>query len=53
MGVNVEFAEEDLGDVHPNTVSYRLRKLGHRLERDLTRFSDLVEVLTWSRVLHA
>jgi hypothetical protein len=38
-------------EVHPNTVSYRLRKLGQRLERDLTRFSDLLEVLTWSRVL--
>jgi hypothetical protein len=38
-------------EVHPNTVSYRLRKLGQRLERDLTRFSELLEVLTWSRLL--
>src|SRR5205814_3169147 len=35
--------------VHPNTVSYRLEKLGRTLERDMSRFSDLVEVLTWGR----
>jgi sugar diacid utilization regulator len=37
--------------IHPNTVSYRLRKLGQRLGRDLSRFSDVVEVLTWFRIL--
>jgi hypothetical protein len=37
--------------VHPNTVSYRLRKLGQRVERDVSRFSDLVEVLTWVRIM--
>jgi DNA-binding PucR family transcriptional regulator len=36
--------------VHPNTVSYRLRKAAQRLDRDLSRFSDLVEVLTWIRI---
>src|SRR5260370_1931431 len=25
MGVNVEFAEEDLGDVHPNTIRIEIR----------------------------
>jgi DNA-binding PucR family transcriptional regulator len=37
--------------IHPNTVSYRLRKLGQRLGRDVSRFSDVVEVLAWFRVL--
>jgi sugar diacid utilization regulator len=37
--------------IHPNTVSYRLRKLGQRLGRDLSRFSDVVEVRTWFRIL--
>lgn len=37
--------------VHPNTVTYRLEKLSRLLERDVTRFSNLVEVLTWLRLL--
>ena len=37
--------------VHPNTVTYRLHKLGRLLERDLSTFSDLVEVVTWAQVL--
>jgi DNA-binding PucR family transcriptional regulator len=37
--------------VHPNTVNYRLEKLSRLLERDVTRFSNLVEVITWLRVL--
>ena len=37
--------------VHPNTVTYRLHKLGRLLERDLSTFSDLVEVLTWAQVI--
>jgi hypothetical protein len=37
--------------VHPNTVTYRLHKLGRVLERDLSSFSDLVEVVTWAQVL--
>jgi sugar diacid utilization regulator len=41
----------DMLDVHPNTVSYRLEKLGRLLERDVSRFSELTEVLTWARVL--
>jgi DNA-binding PucR family transcriptional regulator len=43
-------ATADALAVHPNTVSYRLRKLGQRLGRDLTRFSDVVEVMAWIRV---
>jgi sugar diacid utilization regulator len=37
--------------VHPNTVSYRLHKLNRLLDRDLSKFGDLVEVVTWARVL--
>jgi DNA-binding PucR family transcriptional regulator len=37
--------------VHPNTVTYRLHKLGKLLERDLSTFSDLVEVVTWAQVI--
>jgi DNA-binding PucR family transcriptional regulator len=37
--------------VHPNTVTYRLHKLGRLLERDLSTFSDLVEVVTWAQVI--
>ena len=37
--------------VHPNTVSYRLRRLGQRLGCDVSRNSNLVEVLTWIRVV--
>lgn len=37
--------------VHPNTVTYRLRKLGQRLDRDLGKFSELVEVMAWLRVV--
>jgi sugar diacid utilization regulator len=37
--------------VHPNTVSYRLRKLSQRLDRDLSRFSDTTEVLAWITIL--
>jgi DNA-binding PucR family transcriptional regulator len=40
-------------DVHPNTVSYRLEKLSRLLDRDVSRFSDLVEVLSWLRILDA
>src|SRR5580765_953189 len=32
MGVNVEFAEEDLGDVHPNTVRIEIRGRTHEAE---------------------
>jgi L-serine dehydratase len=32
MGVNVEFAEEDLGDVHPNTVRIEIRGKTHEAE---------------------
>jgi DNA-binding PucR family transcriptional regulator len=53
------YAEADLSvsvtgvalSIHPNTVSYRLRKLGQRLGRDLSHFSDVVEVLAWFRIL--
>jgi hypothetical protein len=41
----------DALDIHPNTVTYRLDKLGRLIGRDVTRFSELVEVLTWSRLL--
>jgi DNA-binding PucR family transcriptional regulator len=44
-------ATADALAVHPNTISYRLRKLGQRLGRDLTRFSDVVEVMSWIRVM--
>jgi PucR C-terminal helix-turn-helix domain/GGDEF-like domain len=37
--------------VHPNTVTYRLEKLSRLLDRDVTRFSNLVEVMTWLRLL--
>ena len=37
--------------VHPNTVTYRLQKAGELLDRDLAKFSDLVEVLTWARLI--
>jgi sugar diacid utilization regulator len=37
--------------VHPNTVTYRLQKLGELLGRDLAKFSDLVEVLTWASLI--
>ena len=32
MGVNIEFAEEDLGDVHPNTVRIEIRGATHEAE---------------------
>src|SRR5256885_3201518 len=32
MGVDVEFAEEDLGDVHPNTVRIEIRGAGREAE---------------------
>ena len=41
----------DALDVHPNTVTYRLEKLSRLLGRDVSRFSDLVEVLNWWRLL--
>jgi sugar diacid utilization regulator len=44
-------AAADALDVHPNTVTYRLHKLGQALARDPTRFSDLAEILTWVRVV--
>lgn len=44
-------ATAEILSVHPNTVSYRLRKLGQRLGRDLSHFADVVEVLTWTRLL--
>jgi DNA-binding PucR family transcriptional regulator len=37
--------------VHPNTVTYRLDKVRQLLGRDPTRYSDLVELLTWARLL--
>jgi len=48
--ISVREAADQLA-VHPNTVSYRLQKLGRLLGRDLSRFSDLVEVLSWQRVI--
>jgi DNA-binding PucR family transcriptional regulator len=36
--------------VHPNTVTYRLDKIRQLLGRDPTRFSDLVELVTWARL---
>jgi DNA-binding PucR family transcriptional regulator len=41
----------DMLNVHPNTVTYRLEKLSRLVERDVSRFSELTEVLTWARVL--
>ncbi len=32
MGVNIEFAEEDLGDVHPNTVRIEIKGARHEAE---------------------
>jgi len=37
--------------VHPNTVSYRLQKLGRLLECNLSVFSEVVEVVTWARLI--
>jgi DNA-binding PucR family transcriptional regulator len=37
--------------VHPNTVSYRLEKIHRLVGRDPTRFSDLHEIVTWTRLL--
>jgi sugar diacid utilization regulator len=42
----------DTLDVHPNTIAYRLDKLSRLLGRDVARFSELAEVLTWLRLLH-
>jgi len=41
----------DALSVHPNTVSYRLEKLSRMLGRDVCQFSELVEVLTWVKLL--
>jgi sugar diacid utilization regulator len=49
-----EMSVRDTADalsVHPNTVVYRLEKLSRLLDRDVTRFSNLVEVMTWLRLL--
>jgi sugar diacid utilization regulator len=48
--LSVRLAADQLA-VHPNTVSYRLHKLGRLLERDLSSFSDVVEVVTWAQVI--
>lgn len=48
--LSVRLAADRLA-VHPNTVSYRLHKLGRLLERDLSTFSDVVEVVTWAQVI--
>lgn len=32
MGVSIEFSEEDLGDVHPNTVRIEIRSAGREVE---------------------
>jgi sugar diacid utilization regulator len=51
-----EMSVRDAADglaVHPNTVSYRLEKLGRLLGRDVCRFSDLVEVMTWLRLVES
>jgi sugar diacid utilization regulator len=37
--------------VHPNTVTYRLAKVKQVLGRDPMRFSDLVELLAWLRIV--
>ncbi len=39
--------------VHPNTVRYRLRRIGERTGLDPRRFSDQVELLTIARVADA
>jgi len=44
-------ATADKLSIHPNTVSYRLRKLSRSLDRDVSKFSDLVEVVTWARII--
>jgi sugar diacid utilization regulator len=44
-------ATADQLSVHPNTVGYRLRKLSRLLDRDVSKFSDLVEVLAWARII--
>jgi sugar diacid utilization regulator len=38
--------------VHPNTVAYRLRKLSRLLDRDVNKFSDLLEVIAWARIIN-
>ena len=37
--------------VHPNTVAYRLGRIRQVLGRDPTRFTDLVELLAWLRIV--
>ncbi|HLZ32343.1 MAG TPA: helix-turn-helix domain-containing protein [Chloroflexota bacterium] len=44
-------ATADQLSIHPNTVSYRLRKLSRLLDRDVSTFSSLVEVVTWARII--
>lgn len=44
-------ATADQLSIHPNTVSYRLRKLSRLLDRDVSKFSDLVEAVTWARII--
>ncbi len=48
--MSVRVAAAELA-VHPNTVSYRLDKLKRRIGRDPTRFSELVEILAWARIV--
>jgi sugar diacid utilization regulator len=37
--------------VHPNTVGYRLRKVSRLLDRDVSTFSDLSEVVAWAKII--
>jgi sugar diacid utilization regulator len=39
--------------IHPNTVTYRLQKVRRQLGRDPTSFVDLVEVMTWARLVRS
>jgi sugar diacid utilization regulator len=48
--LNVSRAAERLG-VHPNTVHYRLTRIGELSGRDPRRFADLVELVTALRLL--
>ena len=37
--------------VHSNTVAYRLGRIRQVLGRDPTRFSELVELVAWARIV--
>lgn len=48
--LNAKIAAEEL-TVHPNTVYYRLDRLGERTGRDLRQFDALMEALVAARLL--